>query len=35
MSPEEAVAKYGKDNVKVKKGGLNNGDDMVSVLVCR
>ena len=33
MSPEEAVAKYGKDNVKVKKGGLNNGDDMVSVLV--
>jgi len=33
MSPEEAVAKYGKDNVKVKKGGLNNGDDMVSVQV--
>ena len=33
MSPEEAVAKYGKDNVKVKKGGLNNGDDMVSVHV--
>ena len=33
MSPEEAVSKYGKENVKVKKGGLRNGDDMVSVLV--
>ena len=33
MSSEEAIAKYGKDNVKVKKGGLNNGDDMVSVHV--
>jgi hypothetical protein len=33
MSPEEAVAKYGKEHVKVKKGGLNNGDDMVSVHV--
>ncbi len=33
MSSEEAIAKYGKDNVKVKKGGLNNGDDMVSVQV--
>jgi hypothetical protein len=33
MSPEEATQKYGKANVKVKKGGLNNGDDMVSVLV--
>jgi len=33
MSPEEAVAKYGKEHVKVKKGGLRNGDDMVSVHV--
>jgi len=33
MSPEEAEAKYGKENVRVKKGGLRNGDDMVSVLV--
>jgi hypothetical protein len=32
MSPDEAAAKYGKENVKVKKGGLRNGDDMVSVL---
>jgi hypothetical protein len=33
MSPEEAIAKYGKENVKVKKGALRNGDDMVEVLV--
>ena len=33
MSSEEATKKYGKENVKVKKGGLNNGDDMVSVYV--
>ena len=33
MSPEEAVSKYGKENVKVKKGGLRNGDDMVEVFV--
>ena len=33
MSPEEAEKKYGKENVRVKKGGLRNGDDMVSVLV--
>jgi hypothetical protein len=33
MSPEEAIAKYGKENVKVKKGALRNGDDMVEVFV--
>ena len=33
MSPAEAMKEYGKENVKVKKGGLNNGDDMVSVYV--
>ena len=33
MSPEEAIKQYGKENVKVKKGGLRNGDDMVSVFV--
>jgi hypothetical protein len=33
MSPEEAEKKYGKENVKVKKGGLRNGDDMVQVFV--
>ncbi len=33
MSPAEAEKEYGKANVKVKKGGLNNGDDMVSVYV--
>ena len=32
MDPKLAIAKFGADNVKVKKGGLNNGDDMVSVL---
>ena len=33
MSPQEAIAKYGKENVKVKKGALRNGDDMVEVYV--
>ena len=33
MSSAEATKKYGKENVKVKKGGLRNGDDMVSVFV--
>jgi hypothetical protein len=32
MDPKAAILKFGKDNVKIKKGGLNNGDDMVSVL---
>lgn len=32
MDPELAILKFGKDNVKIKKGGLRNGDDMVSVL---
>jgi hypothetical protein len=33
MDPQAAILKFGKENVKVKKGGLRNGDDMVSVLV--
>ena len=33
MSPAEASEKYGKENVKVKKGALRNGDDMVEVFV--
>tara|TARA_Y100000389_G_scaffold9401_1_gene8763 strand:- start:366 stop:929 length:564 start_codon:yes stop_codon:yes gene_type:complete len=33
MSPAEAMKEYGKENVKVKKGGLNNGDDMVEIYV--
>ncbi len=33
MSSAEATKKYGKENVKVKKGGLRNGDDMVEVFV--
>ncbi len=33
MSSAEATKKYGKENVKVKKGGLKNGDDMVEVFV--
>lgn len=33
LSPEEAIKKHGKDNVKVTKGGLSNGDDMVEVRV--
>jgi hypothetical protein len=33
MSAADAIEKYGKSNVKVKKGGLRNGDDMVEVLV--
>jgi len=32
MDPELAIAKFGKENVKIKKGGLRNGEDMVSVL---
>ena len=32
MDPQDAILKFGKENVKIKKGGLNNGDDMVSVL---
>lgn len=33
MSPVEAIKQYGKDNVKVKKAALRNGDDMVEVYV--
>ena len=33
MSPEQAEKEYGKENVKVKRGGLRNGDDMVQVFV--
>jgi len=33
LTPAEAVAEYGKENVKVKKGALRNGDDMVEVFV--
>ena len=33
MSSAEATKKYGKENVKVKKGALRNGDDMVEVFV--
>ena len=33
MSPAKAMKEYGKENVKVKKGGLRNGDDMVEVYV--
>ena len=33
MSPDEAIKQYGKENVKVKKGALRNGDDMVEVFV--
>lgn len=33
MSPAEAVKKYGKENVRVKKKALRNGDDMVEVFV--
>jgi hypothetical protein len=33
MSPEAAVKEFGKENVRVKKGALNNGDDMVEVFV--
>lgn len=32
LSYKDAVEQFGKDNVKVKAGGLNNGDDMISVL---
>ena len=33
MSPDQAIAAYGKENVRVKKGALRNGEDMVEVLV--
>ena len=33
MDPKDAIEKFGKDNVKVKKGGLNNGDDMIEIFV--
>ena len=33
MSPDAATKEYGKDNVRVKKGALRNGDDMVEVFV--
>ena len=33
MSAAEAEKEYGKSNVKVKKGALRNGDDMVEVFV--
>ena len=33
MDPKDAIAKFGKDNVKIKKGGLNNGEDMIEILV--
>lgn len=33
LSAAEAEKKYGKSNVKVKKGALRNGDDMVEVFV--
>lgn len=33
MSPQDAIKQYGKENVKVKKGALRNGDDMVEVFV--
>lgn len=33
MTPAEAEAEYGKENVKVKKGALRNGNDMVEVFV--
>ena len=33
MSAADAIKKYGKENVKVKKGGLNSGEDQVDVFV--
>jgi len=33
MSPEAATKEFGKENVRVKKGALRNGDDMVEVFV--
>jgi hypothetical protein len=33
LSPKEAAAKHGKENVRVQKGRLRNGDDMVEVHV--
>lgn len=33
MSPQEAAKEFGKENVRVKKGALRNGDDMIEVFV--
>ena len=33
MSPAAAAKEFGKENVRVKKGALRNGDDMVEVFV--
>ena len=33
MSPKDAIEKFGKNNVKIKKNGLNNGDDMIEIFV--
>jgi len=33
LSQQEAEKKYGKKNVRVKKKGLRNGDDMIEVYV--
>ena len=33
MTPQQAITKYGKENVRVTRGGLRNGDDMVEVKV--
>ena len=33
MTQQQAITKYGKENVRVTRGGLRNGDDMVEVKV--
>lgn len=33
LSASDAKKKFGAKNVKITKGGLNNGDDMIEVLV--
>ena len=33
MDPKDAIAKFGEKNVKIKKNGLNNGDDMIEIFV--
>ena len=33
MTQQQAITKYGKENVRVARGGLRNGDDMVEVKV--
>ena len=33
LSPKEAIAKYGKENVRIERGALRNGGDMVEVKV--